>query len=251
MPGRHVRYNVAEEYFEYDTSGTGAGPWLILPLTRFNSFARFYTADNVDILQFYNTTVGALRSSFYMPAGGELLRLWDYPNTRANLTFLADYIDLHRGQIRFPASQLASTNANTLDDYKEDTWTPLIGGSGGESGQTYNYQTGHSIKVGKEVHIQFAVQFTAKGTVSGNVQIKGLPITSENLVATQFSVPTIWFSNLATNWVNVTGYISPNTNVINITGAQAAAATNGTPLTTTDLSDTSELIGQLTYRAAA
>lgn len=251
MPGRHIRYNVAEAYFEYDTSGTGTGPWLILPLTRFNSFVRFYTADDVDLLQFYNTNSGGLRSSLYVPAGGALLRLHDYVNSRANITFLDNYIDLHRGQIKFPAGQLASTDVNTLDDYEEGSWTVVIGGSGGESGQTYNYQTAHYIKKGKEVSVQFAVQFTAKGTVTGNVQIKGLPFASENLVATQLSVCPIWYSNLATNWVNVIGYISPNTSVINITGAQAAAITNGTPLTTTDLGNSSELLGQLTYRAAA
>jgi hypothetical protein len=29
--------------------------------------------------------------------------------------------------ISFPATQSASTNANTLDDYEEGTWTPTIG----------------------------------------------------------------------------------------------------------------------------
>jgi hypothetical protein len=31
------------------------------------------------------------------------------------------------GQIQFPATQVASANANTLDDYEEGTWTPKIG----------------------------------------------------------------------------------------------------------------------------
>jgi hypothetical protein len=31
--------------------------------------------------------------------------------------------------ITFPATASASTNANTLDDYEEGTWTPEYGGS--------------------------------------------------------------------------------------------------------------------------
>src|SRR5258705_867553 len=34
-------------------------------------------------------------------------------------------LTLSVGQIAFPASQVASANANTLDDYEEGTWTPV------------------------------------------------------------------------------------------------------------------------------
>ena len=33
--------------------------------------------------------------------------------------------------ITFPATQSASTDANTLDDYEEGTWTPTIAASSG------------------------------------------------------------------------------------------------------------------------
>ena len=38
--------------------------------------------------------------------------------------------------ITFPATASASSNANTLDDYEEGTWTPTLGGTA-----TYNFQT--------------------------------------------------------------------------------------------------------------
>ena len=33
--------------------------------------------------------------------------------------------------ITFPATQSASTDANTLDDYEEGTWTPTVNSTGG------------------------------------------------------------------------------------------------------------------------
>lgn len=37
---------------------------------------------------------------------------------------LADISGASAGQVKFPATQNPSANANTLDDYKEGTWTP-------------------------------------------------------------------------------------------------------------------------------
>src|SRR5687767_14546097 len=55
------------------------------------------------------------------------------------------------GQIMFPAPQNSSTDPNTLDDYQEGSWTPVIGGAGGTSGQTYALHLGRYIKIGKRV----------------------------------------------------------------------------------------------------
>ena len=58
------------------------------------------------------------------------------------------------GQIQFPATQNASTNANTLDDYEEGTFT---GGSYsdiiGNAGATGTWTAGWYVKVGKKVTI--------------------------------------------------------------------------------------------------
>ena len=40
--------------------------------------------------------------------------------------------------ITFPATQSASSNANTLDDYEEGTWTPTVTFGGASVGITYN-----------------------------------------------------------------------------------------------------------------
>lgn len=52
--------------------------------------------------------------------------------------------------ITFPASQNASSNANTLDDYEEGTWTPNVWNNGATS--TWIIKNGSYVKIGKMVY---------------------------------------------------------------------------------------------------
>jgi hypothetical protein len=152
--------------------------------------------------------------------------------------------------IEFPAVQAASSGANVLDDYEEGSWTPVIGGSGGTSGQAYTVQVGRYVKIGKLVTVQFRATLSNKGTITTNVQIQGLPFAAENTANLPASAALI-FSTLATTWVNVMGQILPNTSVIEVFGATAAAQSNTTSLTTADIQNTTVLEGTVTYRASA
>ena len=77
--------------------------------------------------------------------------------------------------ITFPATQSASTNANTLDDYEEGTWTPAITGI---TSVTYTQQYGNYVKIGKQVTAYVRLLISG-GTGSGaQVSITGLPFTS-------------------------------------------------------------------------
>jgi hypothetical protein len=69
---------------------------------------------------------------------------------------------------------------DTLDDYEEGTFTPVLGGSGGQSGQSYNTQVGHYTKVGNQVTCLINVELTTRGTITGSLVIKDLPFTSVN-----------------------------------------------------------------------
>jgi hypothetical protein len=76
--------------------------------------------------------------------------------------------------ITFPASQSASTDANTLDDYEEGTWTPTLGGNA-----TYTVQSATYTKVGNLVYVRCFLTVGTLGT--GSVRrISGLPFTAEN-----------------------------------------------------------------------
>jgi hypothetical protein len=74
--------------------------------------------------------------------------------------------------ITFPATQSASTDANTLDDYEEGSWTPTLGGN-----TTYSIQEGKYVKIGNFVYVTGIIVVTTLGTGS-TTTISGLPFTS-------------------------------------------------------------------------
>ena len=76
--------------------------------------------------------------------------------------------------ITFPATQSASSNANTLDDYEEGTWTPVD-----ESGAslTFTSVTGNYTKIGNQVTCWG--RLTYPSTASGlGAQLGGLPFSA-------------------------------------------------------------------------
>lgn len=92
---------------------------------------------------------------------------------------ISGLMDLQGGQIKFPSSQLPSSDANTLDEYEEGTWTPIFTGSVSNPTVTYSKQEGRYVKVGKMVLAQFDLRWTAKSGGSGALFISGLPFTSD------------------------------------------------------------------------
>jgi hypothetical protein len=82
--------------------------------------------------------------------------------------------------ITFPATQNASSNANTLDDYEEGTWTPGLSFGGGTTGITYSTQSGGYIKVGAQVTVWAYIVLSSKGSATGPARVTGLPFTNVN-----------------------------------------------------------------------
>jgi hypothetical protein len=77
--------------------------------------------------------------------------------------------------ITFPATQSASADANTLDDYEEGTWTPTLTGI---TSPTYTQRYGNYVKIGKQV-TAYVRLLIGGGTGSGTqVSITGLPFTT-------------------------------------------------------------------------
>jgi hypothetical protein len=79
--------------------------------------------------------------------------------------------------ITFPASQSASTDANTLDDYEEGTFTPTISGGITAGTTTYTTQTGNYTKIGRLVTATIKVAYSA-ATGTGTLSIGNFPFTA-------------------------------------------------------------------------
>ena len=87
------------------------------------------------------------------------------------------------GGVAFPATQVASADPNTLDDYEEGTWTPVLTfATPGNVVIVLSTAVGVYRKIGSQVFVTCdAVTSTfTHTTASGNFQITGLPFTSAN-----------------------------------------------------------------------
>jgi hypothetical protein len=90
-------------------------------------------------------------------------------------------VTLPIGQLAFPAAQNPSANANTLDDYEEGTFTPVLAFGGLSTGITYGSPTlGRYTKVGRQVTVSGSIVLTNKGSATGAATITGLPFTTAN-----------------------------------------------------------------------
>jgi hypothetical protein len=115
--------------------------------------------------------------------------------------------------IKFPITQVASADPNTLDDYEEGTFTPTVIGTTLAGTGTYTIQNGKYIKIGGKVHIEVSMAWTAH-TGTGAMQFSGLPFTA----ASTGLLPGVSFgriSNIALTASNLLlGYVAANSTVI-------------------------------------
>jgi hypothetical protein len=77
--------------------------------------------------------------------------------------------------ITFPGTQSQSSNANTLDDYEEGSWTPNLAFNGSTTGITYIYRTGTYVKIGRQVTVWATVYLSSKGSATGDATFISLP----------------------------------------------------------------------------
>jgi hypothetical protein len=154
-------------------------------------------------------------------------------------------ISLTSGALKWPATAIASGNANTLDDYEEGTWTPVIGGDGGTSGQNYGAQIGIYVKIGKLAYCAYDVLLSTEGTITGNVEIQGLPFP----VQANSGSPALLgrWSSLATNWVELNVIAASGGSTALVRGTTAAGSSSNTSLTASDINNTTRLSGVILY----
>jgi hypothetical protein len=123
--------------------------------------------------------------------------------------------------ITFPATQSASSDANTLDDYEEGTWTPSIGGTA-----TYAEQNGRYTKIGRVVIVEYTLSITTRGTGS-TTDISGLPFAISSNI--QASGLLSYYANLAVNVLGISAY-GFNASVFRFYGRDTAGVSANGPL---------------------
>jgi hypothetical protein len=149
----------------------GSGPQLFLTAT----------SGNGSQAQFYSN--GATSNDFrvgqgYASASDNVAYISNQAN--ADLVFRTNSTERIRipadaGGIKFPATQAASSDPNTLDDYEEGSWTPGVAYGGGSTGQVYDSRSGTYVKIGRLVILNGIFSITNNGSSTGIATISGLP----------------------------------------------------------------------------
>jgi hypothetical protein len=97
--------------------------------------------------------------------------------------------------ITFPATQSASSDANTLDDYEEGTWTPVLSAASGSAGG-YSTQNGRYTKIGNVVKVSGYIQLSSVGSLSGGIFFTGLPFATNSVTANSYQKGSVRFNGL-------------------------------------------------------
>lgn len=83
--------------------------------------------------------------------------------------------------ITFPATQVASSDANTLDDYEEGTWTPVLNSSGGTTFSPIAAASGSYTKIGNVCTLVGTVfeNVTPSGSAVDYITLGGMPFAAK------------------------------------------------------------------------
>ena len=115
--------------------------------------------------------------------------------------------------VKFPATQVASADANTLDDYEEGTWTPTYTGTN-ITISSYGNRSGYYTKVGRLVTLTFSIMTEAVSVIGSElVNIGGLPFASANVTENANAV-VIFDNSRWTSTPPVGGYVGVGTSTI-------------------------------------
>ena len=152
--------------------------------------------------------------------------------------------------VSFPASQVASSGANILDDYEEalasGSWTPGITFGGGNSGLGWT-ASGTYVKMGRLVIAHFVISFSAKGASTGNNKLTGLPFTSF-AVTNHGGLFINYFANFAVGVTGISGVVNASATTADL---YLDGAGTSTIMTDAHYTNVSYLTGTAVYFASA
>jgi len=134
--------------------------------------------------------------------------------------------------ITFPATAVAATDPNTLDDYEEGTWDVVSYGGTSAGTQTASVHAGTYTKIGNFVYLAGALTISGH-TGTGQLRIGPLPFTpAENSLIGLVGVSTTDFAKTANTMVQMVaqtagyiGFYQVGTAATDITFTQVAVET--------------------------
>lgn len=183
--------------------------------------------------------------------GGDIgIFVYEAANTWRCVSWLAQgTLILNNGQITFPATQNPSSDANTLDDYEEGTWTPVLAGSTVAGTYTYGVREGYYVKKGQDVFVSFTILLSAIAVAPTGafMQINGLPFTS-NAAFRQGGQACDW-SGFTNAKVRVGMQINGSASFFYIS-YNNAAATLESILPPAEITAATHISGSFSYRAS-
>ena len=145
------------------------------------------------------------------------------------------------------ANSSGTMSSEVLDDYEEGTWTPILGGATSETGQSYENQVGEYTKIGRLVRASCYIEFSNKGTITGDLRIKGLPFTignrNNNYCGISSSFPIGW--TLSANHILGFRLVLDGTSLV----VEECDFSGGTPsaLTTSEVGNSTRIMLTIIY----
>lgn len=188
-----------------------------------------------DALQFYGFQSGYDGYLFTGASGDKL-----YLNTNGNVVLKGGTAAASGVGITFPSTQVASSDANCLDDYEEGTWTPNFGGTT----PTYSSQYGYYTKIGNTINAWFDVTVNSIGNGDGSV-LKGLPFP--NGVTIPSGGIITYYSGVNIAVYSMGCYIVGNVSYFYFVGNSSAAGVTGNN-GSVFMVNGSRVVGMVTYR---
>ena len=120
--------------------------------------------------------IGYGGSNNYMDANANIFRTGNYVETMRNNAYglgLGGAIPTSGTGISFPATQSASSDANTLDDYEEGTFTPTV------SLGTLTNSKGYYRKIGSQLTVWGVIGGFSDRTTVSSIVLNNLPFASK------------------------------------------------------------------------
>jgi hypothetical protein len=220
---------IAGRSFKIDGTGSGqTAKMYMVSNTLSDTYASGLTAQ-------YSNFAGDKAAGFNLNTNGDFeLYAKDSSFKKIFTATKTQYLRLAAKGIQFNGD---TADANSLDDYEEGTWTPVV--KVGTTTNTASVNRGVYTKIGRVVYIQTTITgITKSGT--GNVTIEGLPFTVGATSTFGDVQGTLRWDDITSDGI-IYPYFNENTNTITLQDFSNTGYTG--PITNADLSATYQLYG--------